>query len=206
MADPLDLTGYASPYVISHRIEDMRLVSEVQINGQITFTAGLKNDYPLAGTYVSSALLFGDLQARLYSLFDQKTWTSVWSDNLIGDACTANYNDVDFPPVVTNAGAIKERWALVFDSTTHFNVIGEKVGVIGEGYITNTLQPINPATGQPYFTIDLKGFGAGWSRGNVIRFNTAAANDLVWFARTTLSGEVTEPEDQFTLQIRGDAA
>lgn len=205
MADPLDLSGFTEPLVANHRIEDMALVSDVQINGQLTVAAGLTHDYPVLDTWVSSALLFGDLQARLHSMFDQKTWTSIWSDNLIGDACTANFNDVNFPPVVTNAGSIKERWALAFDGTDHVQIIGEKVGVVGEGYITNILQPINPATGQPYFTIPLEGWGSGWAAGNVVRFNTEAGNHDLWLARTTLSGPVTEPDDQFTIQIRGDA-
>lgn len=204
MADPLDLSGFTEPLIANHRIEDMALVSDVQINGQITMAAGLTHDYPVLDTWVSSALLFGDLQARLHSMFDQKTWTSVWDDNLIGDACTANFNDVNFPPVVTNAGSIKERWALVLDGTDHVQIIGEKVGVVGEAYISNIIQPINPATGQPYFTIPLEGWGSGWAAGNVLRFNTEAGNHDLWVLRTTLSGPVTEPDDQFSIQIRGD--
>ena len=57
----------------------------------------------------------------------------------------------------------------------------------------------------PYFTIDADGWGSGWATGYCLRFNTTAANQDLWIARTTLSGEVTEPNDQFTIQIRGDA-
>lgn len=205
MANPLSLTGYVGPYVINHRIEDMRLVSDAQISGQITLTRGVSHDYPVDGTYVSSAVLYGDLKSRLYNMFDQKTWTSVWSDDRIGDATTANYNDVDYPPEVTNSGAVTERWALVFTSSTNFNVIGEHVGVIATGYITNDLQPINDKTNKPYFKLFADGFGTGWATGNVIRFNTEAAAPPTWFLRCTLSGEETEPSDEFTVQIRGDA-
>jgi hypothetical protein len=138
-------------------------------------------------------------------MFDQKTWTSIWSDDPIGDATTANYNEVDYPPEVTNAGAITERWALVFTAADHFNVIGEHVGVIAEGYITNDLQPINAKTNKPYFKLLADGFGTGWATGNVIRFNTTGAAVPTWFLRCTLSGEETEPSDEFTIQIRGDA-
>jgi len=205
MADPLDLAGFTEPLTALHRREDMALVSDVQINGQISLTAAVTHDYPAGETYVSSALLFGDLAARVYGLFDQQTWTSVWSDTLIGNACTANYNEVAFPLVITNSGAIEERWALVFDSPTHFDIVGESVGVIGEGYINNACTPINPATGSPYFSIQADGWGAGWATNNVVRFNTTAANAPIWIARTTLSGPVTEPNDQFVIQIRGDA-
>lgn len=205
MADPLDLSSFTEPLVANHRREDMALVSEVQINGQLTLARGLKHDYPVEGTFVSSALLFGDLQARVYGLFDQKTWTSSWSDDQIGDASTANFNDIDYPITCTNKGAVKERWAIKHtDSSGHIEVIGEKYGVVYDGYITQDIQPINPATGEPFFHIPFEGWGAGWSTSNVLRFNTDAADGHVWVARTTLQGEETEPEDEFTLQIRGD--
>ena len=205
MAEPLDLSGFVEPLIANHRIEDMVLVSDVQINGAVSFAAGITHDYPTHDTWVSSALLIGDMQSRLYNMFDQKTWTGVWSDDLIGDACTANYNDVAFPPVITNAGSIKERWALVVDGTDHVQVIGEKVGVVAEGYMTNVIQPINPMTGLPYWKLPLDGWGSGWAVGNVLRFNTDGANADLWIARTTLAGPVTEDNDEFTLQIRGDA-
>ncbi len=206
MADPLELSGFTLPLICSHRVEDMALVSGVQINGQLTVASGLLNDYPVSGTYVSSALLLGDLQARAYNLFDQKTWTGVWSDDLIGDPTSANYNEINYQIQVTNGGAVKERWALVFTSSETFNVIGEKYGVVAtDCYITNDCNPINPATGLPFFFLDYRGWGAGWATGNVLRFNTDGANHDLWIARTTLQGPAEEPSDQFTLQIRGDA-
>ncbi len=200
--DPL---VYTIPIVCSHRVEDMALVSGVEINGSLTIAAGLTNDYPVDGTYVSTALLFGDLQARAFNLFDQTTWTGEWSDNIIGDATTANFNEINYPIVVTNEGSVRERWALVFDSTDHFQVIGEAYGVVDDGYITVDCQPINPSTNMPFFSINHNGWGSGWAAGNVVRFNTEGAMADLWVARTTLQGPATEPNDQFTMQIRGDA-
>ena len=205
MAAPLDLTGFTQPLVAMHRIEDMSLVSGVEINGQVVLAHGVAHDYPISGTYVSSALLYGDLQARAYGLLDQKTWTGVWSNSLIGEGCNASYNEVNYPIQVTNFGAINGRWCLKFLDTTNFQIIEEKLGIIGSGYITQDCAPLNPATNQPYFFIDYRGWGEGWAAGNVIRFNTDGAVRPLWIARTTLQGPVTEPNDQFTLQIRGDA-
>jgi len=145
------------------------------------------------------------MQSRAYGLFDQKTWTSVWSNSLIGDATNASYNEVNYPLQITNAGGITGRWALKFTDTTAFEIIEEKLGIIGSGYTTQDCQPINPATLEPYFFIDYRGWGAGWATGNVLRFNTDGALAPIWIARTTLQGPATEPNDQFTLQIRGDA-
>ena len=200
-----DFTAYTMPLTAMHKIEDMVLVSDTQINGQITLSRGVTKAYPLAGTMVSSALLFGDLRARQYNLFDQKTWTNVFSDDLIGDQANASYNEIDYPVVVTNRGCVTERWALVFDAADHFNLIGEKRGIVDSGYITQDFQPINLATGNPMFFMDYRGFGSGWAVGNVIRFNTTGAAPGAWSVRTTLQGPETEPDDHYTIQPRGDA-
>jgi len=39
MAADLSLTGFVAPITARHRIEEMGLLSDVQINGQITITA-----------------------------------------------------------------------------------------------------------------------------------------------------------------------
>ncbi len=201
-----DFSSYTLPLVIVHKIEDAILVSRAQINGQISLSRGLSHDYPVDGTKVSSALLFGDLQARAYNLFDQKTWTSDFDDDVIGDAANATYNSIDYPVEITNAGAVDDRWALVFDSAEHFNIVAEQRGIVGEGYITQDCQPINSVTNKPYFFINYLGWGAGWAAGNVLRFNTRSATGSIWAVRTTLQGPEQEPEDYFTIQPRGDAA
>ena len=65
--------------------------------------------------------------------------------------------------------------------------------------------PINPQTGTPYFTIRKEGWGTGWAAANAVRFNTDSALGPVWIARTVLSGQGTVEDDEFRLQIRGDA-
>ena len=199
-----DVTGYSQPVRIEHRIEDMALCSDAQINGDLTLTRPLTHDFPL-GSLVSSALIMGDLRARVSHWFDQQTWTGVWSDTLIGSDASSSYNTVQHPIVVTNRGAIQERWRLVFTNTTTVNVIGETVGQIVTGHaIANLLAPINPATGVPYFSIDPAGWGGGWSAGNIVRLNTVAANYPVWVARTVLQGPASQANDYFTIGIRGD--
>lgn len=202
MAADLDLTGYTPPIVAKHRIEEMNLLSDVQINGQVTLTAPLLRDFP-AGSQLSGALLYGDLQARATNLFDQQTWTNVWQSTLIGGGATAQYNDVDYPIEVLNNGAITERWRLNFTTTTSFQVIGENMGVIGTGTTGTDLQPVNPLTGLPYFTLRAAGWGSGWSVGNQLRFDTIAAAPPTWLARCVLPGAALTG-DSFDAQLRGD--
>lgn len=199
-----NVSGYAQPIVVEHRIEDTVLASEVQINGTIRATRPLTHEFPVPGSYVSSALVVGDRHARVSAFYDQATWTNVWSDDLIGTSATSTFNNAAFPPVVTNVGAVTERWALVFTNTTTFNIIGEHVGQIASGVVTDNAAPINPATGLPYFTIPWQGFGSGWSAGNVIRFNTVGAMFPVWVARVIAQGPATEQSDSFEILVRGD--
>ena len=205
MANPLVLTGYVQPLKIEHRIEDMALITDVQITGQVQFMKPVRHAYPANTSYLSSALVISDLQARYTGLFDQATWTSVWSDALIGTASNASYNDVLYPLVLTNAGVIQERWALVFTGSTAFNCYGEYSGLVATGTTGANFEPDNPITSVPYFTINYHGWGTGWAAGNVLRFNTVASNYPLWLARTTLQSDPTVYTDNFKIQIRGDA-
>lgn len=202
MAADLDLTGYVQPLVAKHRIEEMQLLSDVQINGTLGLTAPLTREFPV-GSYVSGALLFGDMNASVPALFDQVSWTSVWSDEQIGSGATAQYNDIDYPIEVLNDGAVTDRWRINFTSSTAFQVISENLGVITTGTTASDCSPTNLLTGKPYFVIRASGWGLGWATGNQLRFNTSAASRPIWIARTVLPG-ATLNGDSFDLQVRGD--
>ena len=77
--------------------------------------------------------------------------------------------------------------------------------MIATGSTGSDLSPINSLTGQPYFTIRREGWGTGWAAGNAVRFNTDSALGPMWVIRTVISGQGTVDDDQFKLQIRGDA-
>lgn len=198
-----DVAGYSQPVTIEHRIEDMAQVSDVQINGQLTFTRQMTHAYP-TGSIVSSALVAGDLHARVSALFDQYSWNGQYVDTQVGSPATGTFNDVLAPIEVSNIGASTERWVVQFTNTTSFNVIGENVGQIATGNTSTDCSPTNPATGQPYFTIPAVGWGSGWSAGNVLRFNTIGALFPVWVVRTIQQGPETVTNDQFTVLVRGD--
>ncbi len=198
-----DVSGYAQPIKIEHRIEDMAMVRDVQINGEVTFTRQITHDYP-PGSVLSSALVMGDVRARVTELFDQQSWGNAWSDSVIGSSASASFNDAAYPITVTNAGTLTERWAIVFTNTTAFQVIGENIGVIATGNTSADCAPLNPATNKPYFTIPAAGWGLGWAAGNALRFNTEGAFFPVWVVRTIQQGQETITDDSFSLLIRGD--
>jgi len=211
-SDPLNLSAYVLPIVISDRVEDRRLVVQPQITGEIEINSGLTHDYPAGEALISTALRLGeangslDLQARVENLFDQSAWTNVWSNVPIGSAASASYNDTDYPLVVGNADAITERWAVRFTSATNYELIGETVGIIATGSTTTALAPINPRTGQPYFTMRFQGWGTGWATNNVVRFNTIGGLAPVWMVRTTLPGTPESATDSTRFQVIGNVA
>ncbi|WP_312568268.1 hypothetical protein [Comamonas sp.] len=205
-----DVTGWAQPVRVHHRIEEMARVSDVQINGTLTLTKALSHDFP-AGSVVSSALYTGTIRARVSHLFDQAAWVDqAWSDGVMGNAAPAQYNDTAFPLVVTNAGALSERWVLRFTNTTTVEVIGEHVGNLGSFPIASDIAPINPNTrtdthsGVPYFTLKAGGWGGGWAAGNILRINTVGAMQPFACIRTVQPSEAAGTDYQFGLTVRGD--
>lgn len=198
-----DVSGYQQPLTLVGRWEDMVRLSDAQLSGLISFTRPLSHDYS-AGDVASSALILGDLYARVGVFFDQTTWGNAWSDSVTGSAAQAGYNTAEYPPAITNQGTITERWAVVFQSTTQVQVIGEHVGVVWTGPISGGVAPINPAEGVPYFSLDAAGFGQGWAAGNVIRFNTVGAQPPVWLLETVQQGTASEVQHSWELLARGD--
>ena len=200
-----NLSGVSQPLTITDRIEDMGVVTDVQITGELTLSQPISHAFPIDNTLVSNAVVHGTIYARVSVPFDQQTWTNVWSDSVIGSTVAAQYNSSQYPIVVDNHSAIQERWALIFTTATLFNVIGEHVGQIVTGANINTdTAPINPNTTQPYFTIPSGGWGSGWSAGNVLRFNTYAANAPVWIIQSIGQGAATDPDFTFCIEARGD--
>jgi len=203
--DWVDLSGVAQPLTIIDRIEDMALLSDVQITGKLSLTQPLTHDFPIADTLVANAVVYGDLFAHTSIPFDQQTWTGAWSDILIGSAVAAQYNNSQYPITIDNASGIQERWMILFTSATLVNVIGENTGQILTGVaIAADIAPVNPNTSQPYFTIPLGGWGSGWAAGNLIRFNTIAANSPLWIIQSIGQGDATDDDFTFCIEVRGD--
>lgn len=204
MANPLVLTGYVQPLVCEHRIQDKFLCNDAQLSGDVSIFGAITHDYSAADTFLSSARDIGDLQSRATVPFDQQAWTGAWSDVVQGAEATATYNHGLHPIVVTNAGTIDERWRIECTTTgVAFRVIGERSGQVATGAFDTDFAPINPATGEPYFTIQSEGWGGGWVSGNQLRFNTVAASAQLALLRCTLQGPAEAPDDSARLSFVG---
>ena len=199
-----------APFSIVDRIEDLRLATDVQINGLITLSEPLAQAFSAGDTKVASALIWGDTGARVYGLFSQEIWNSgspVWSDELIGDLTTAQYDDTNYPINIDNKSSSAGRWAVIFTSPTTVSVANEKLGFVAQSISISIddVAPINPATLAPYFIMLKEGFGSGWQQDNVIRFNTDSGENNMWVIRTIESGALSELTDSIDVEVRGDA-
>lgn len=198
------LNALVAPISASYRYQDIGLINDVQINGQVTFTKPVTHNYDADNSIVGSVVVVGDMFSRYTSKFVQGTWNSVWDDSPTGQPITPNYNDALYPIAVTNKGSIQERWAIVFVDSTNFRIIGEVSGQIGTGNVNADCAPINPITSAPYFVVKKEGWGTGWVSGNVLRFNTIAAMYPLWCIRTVKQSEPTTLSDNFQIMYRGD--
>lgn len=198
-----DVTGYSQPVTITHRVEDVSSIISADLSGVVTLSKPLTHDYPADTSFLSSALVIGDMFSRAHPSFSQATWTDVWSDAIIGTPILADYNEAVNPILVSNSGTLTERWAVIFTNTTAFRVVGEQVGQIAIGATGTDCAPINPSTGEPYFTIEAAGWGTGWATGNVLRFNTTGASAPFWTIRSIQPSEAFVGQDKLAVALRG---
>ncbi|QXL84090.1 hypothetical protein [Comamonas sp. NLF-1-9] len=201
-----DVSGWAQPVTVEHRIQDMRLCTDVQIDGTVAFNFPLSHDFP-EGSVVSSVLLFGTKFARVASVFDQQSWDGVtWADNVDGNPAVASYNDAAYPIAVTNAGALTERYALKFkaDATT-FDLIGEFSGGLGQGSKNVDFSPGNPfSLSTPLFELAAAGWGNGWVAGNTVFVRLEAAMSSMAVIRTVQPSVAAGTDYSFDLLAGGD--
>lgn len=205
-ADPLDLSDYTLPLTAHHAWEEEnRVVGLDVVSGSLKLGFPIRRDYTVGDTFVSSALVGGDLQVRASRAFSQQAWNKVWADVRQTDPILAQLNDADYPIALTDDGAINQRWLLRFVSSTSFELYGETLGLLCQSDTVSDLAPTNPATGKPYFTIRAAAFGGGWAAGNCIRFNTQGTMFPVWVIRAvTPSAEKQTEKDGFTICLRGN--
>ncbi|WP_281838477.1 hypothetical protein [Cardiobacterium hominis] len=209
-ASPLDLSAYTLPITAGHAREEENRLIAVDIDGTLQLQFATGRDYPADETYISSALIGGDLQVRATAPFGQKSWTRVWSDERIGDDISARLNVKDYPIQLADDGATTDRWAVVWRDGTQFDLYSEALGLVTRTDALQDLAPINPASGKPYFTLPKGAFGvaagaSGWQAGEVVRFNTFGTHLGVWVLRAIQPSAQRQTEDDgFTMCLRGN--
>lgn len=177
------------------------------------FNAGLELTAPLVNSYGTSTTVHGlcpvgDVAATVDTFISQRTWGRVFADTPVGPTEPDLHTGTTI--TVSNAGTIEQRWVCVFGlDVTQFELYGESLGFVMAGNTSTDLSPLNPTTGQPYFTLP----AAGWQTiaiGNAFRFNThgSLAPEALWIARM-ISADPTNLLNQagsITLALRDGAS
>lgn len=204
-AEPLDLSQYSLPLTAVCAWEEENRVTGVDISGRLKLQFAIGRNYPKEDTFVSSALIGGDLLVRTTEPFSQQAWDNVWSDAQRGEPILARVNVKDYPIKLASNGAITERWLIKFVTATQFELYGERLGLVAKSDTLTDFAPTNSATGKPYFTLKAAAFGGGWSTQNCIRFNTYGTPLPVWILRSVQpSPDKQNGRDGFTACLRGN--
>lgn len=204
---PLDLAPYKMPLSVMHAREERNVILDPDIDGTLSLRFAIQRDYPIADTYVSSVLIGGNLQVRVSIPFTQRTWNNVWADEPVGDQLLNKLNIRDFPMILTDDGAIKDRWMIKMTGTDQFELYSEALGFVTRSDTLQDLAPINPATGKPYFTLPKEAFGnqAPWSSQDIIRLNTwGTLMPVLVICAVQPNAENPVGEDGFNYCLYGD--
>ncbi|NNG44970.1 hypothetical protein HJP15_18950 [Pseudoalteromonas sp. NEC-BIFX-2020_002] len=194
------ISVFSPPFIITVIQSELALIDAIDSN-TLSLLTPLSRSYP-AGATVSSVQVLGDFQAQTK---DERT-LAAWQNNFgdTGAAASSAINTTQYPIELTNIGAISQRWAIVFTSTTAYNVIGESVGNIYSGDTLNDCAPINSFAGAPYFILRKEAFGAGLNPGEAFLFETLTASKPTMVTRSVSPGHSEIVRDNSTLSFRGN--
>ena len=152
----------------------------------INLADNLCNNYLAAETYVGTCIEAGDVEP---SSLD-------WAET----STAGIYDEATYPLVTDNRGTVTDSFTIVFSDAVNFGCTGVTEGSLGSGSTTSDFAPINPITGQPYFTLDKDGWSGSWVNGDTIMFKTVAAASAIWLKEIVPPSTAAEP---FNLSVLG---
>lgn len=160
----------------------------------ITVTPALQNAYDTEDTVVSSVFQVGNV----VSSADAIQVTS--AGGVFETAIPGNL-------AVPSRGAVEETWTLTFTDATNFTASGTVAGALAlGGSVAADYGPVNPATGNPYFTIKGTAWGGSFAANDTVRFSTHPASIPIWYRREVPAGTATLANDVASLAIHGESA
>ncbi|MCF2910801.1 hypothetical protein L1285_21055 [Pseudoalteromonas sp. DL2-H2.2] len=193
------VSQFTAPFILTVIQSDLVQVTAIEPK-LLRISTPLKRTFP-AGSTVSSVYMLEDLQARSTNERTLSAWQNNFAD--IGAPATNVINTTQYPIQLSNIGCITQRWAVVFTSTTEYNVLGEFVGAIFSGTISEDCAPINPFANEPYFIITSAALGSGLNPGEAFLFSTWSAARPIMATRSVSPGHSQIQQDSSTIAFRG---
>lgn len=175
--------------------EYVRLYGAAIYTGNIatlTLDTPLVNEYAAVNTRVASVYEPADIETAV--------------DTPVVTSSGGTFADGSHPITAGNRGAIEQDWTLTFSSSSAFTVSGDTVGSVGSGNTGENFEPVNPGTGQPYFSIDYLAFGGSFVNGDTITFSTSPAALPIWYKQTVPAGAASEPNESVVVGIDYESA
>lgn len=194
-----DFSSFTAPFVLTAVKGELATVTKVNAT-ELRLLTGLKFSYP-QGALVASVQVLGDLGALAFDGRSQSAWNNDFAQN--GAAGSSSLNFAQHPIVLNNKGAINQRWAVVFSSTSAFTVFGETVGSVGSGDTLNDFAPINALHNEPFFVLPSAALAGGLQPGECYLFETKAAAKPIMLSRAISPGHSNIEFDSSTLAFRG---
>lgn len=125
---------------------------------------------------------------------------SVGSTQSVSVIAATGLNVGDFCSISDTTHTITGLITVIAGTTLTVQTVAITLGASGNTMASGATLTV----AHPYFVIDFRGFGAGWSIGNAIRFNTRGAGFPIWFIRSVQVGTTGTIDDSFTTELRWD--
>ena len=142
------------------------------------------NAYTTAKSYGAGCLAVDEVKPAL------SNWAEV--------SVAGTYDESLYPLVMFNDGTERDNWTITFTSATAFTCSGANEGSVGTGSVSVSFSPINPNTGQPYFTVNKDGWGGVWAIGETITFITDPSAFPIWW-REVVPPATAQESDNLTV-------
>jgi hypothetical protein len=137
------------------------------VNGNlvtITLAAGTANAYSATTSWVSSAIVIGDIASTI---------TTPVVTSSAGTVTAAQF-------LPNNIGAVAQNLTFTFSSSSAFTCTGDTLGTIGTGNISGTFAPTNPDWSVPYFSLPAAFWGGTWAANDTVTMTLSPAAVAVW--------------------------
>ena len=192
------LTGNGQVFVVNPNGIAITPTGIVRLDGGfVASTLDIANDDFLAGrlTFSGSGASAGVENAGSISAgniecsFEDFTVTS----------SAGTYDHNSYPPLLFNDGTVEDTITFTFTSSTNFTCSGANEGNLGSGNITSDFSPVNPNTGEPYFTLQYAGFGGTFVSGDTIEFKIHPSSQGLWLKEVIPAGTPAESNNVVVL-------
>ena len=174
--------------------------------GNITCTYA-ENSFAKAGNDYTVTLEDGETFANSYTagtttyvgacLYEEEIVTS--SEDWVETSAGGTYDETTYPPTLYNDGTVEDTWTITVGAANSFACTGAATGALASGVVGTTYAPVNPDTGQPYFSINGLGWGGSWTAGNTIVFVTHPSAMGMWMEEEVPALTETAPNNLFII-------